>query len=47
MENHNNDKSESGRLNQWEKPVVKAEYDIADLTKMAGGLMGFGDGFYS
>ncbi len=33
-------------LQQWEQPVVKSEYNIAELTKaMPGGAIG--DGFYS
>lgn len=33
-------------LQQWEQPVVKSEYNIAELTK-AMVMAGVGDGFYS
>jgi hypothetical protein len=44
MENHNENQytTESPR---WEKPVVKAEYSISDITKM--GPVGIADGLYS
>tara|TARA_R100000687_G_C6447607_1_gene163639 strand:- start:196 stop:345 length:150 start_codon:yes stop_codon:yes gene_type:complete len=44
MENQNNTESKSavGRLPEWEKPAVKDEYSITELTKF--GLPGPGDG---
>lgn len=47
MENQRDTKynnSESRRQSAWEKPVVKAEYNVADLTKMIGGGPGAADG---
>lgn len=44
MENQNNTESKSpvGRLPEWEKPAVKDEYSITELTKF--GALGLGDG---
>ncbi len=45
MEDKNTAVEKAGQklLQQWEKPAVKSEYNIAELTKTMG--PGAGDGF--
>jgi hypothetical protein len=42
MDNNTLDNTEQNAQKSWEKPAVKAEYSISDITKMGGG--GVADG---
>jgi hypothetical protein len=46
MDDNTLDNTEQNAQKSWEKPAVKAEYSVAELTQAMMGV-GFGDGIYS